>query len=370
MSNSKKIIGIDASRYPLGKNITGVELYTKKIIDGLLSENLNCKIRLYTRQEINFKNKNVEQVVIKRKRLWTRIGLSNELLRNPVDTLFIPSHTIPNNAPKKTFVIIHGLEASHFPSAYSHFQRFYQRWSTQKAVKHAYKLIAVSQAVKEDLIKFYKCPKEKIEVVYNGFDGKEFTKKISSKKINLVLEEYGINPKNPYILNIGRVEERKNQYRLILAFKKFLQKNPDYTLILAGPLGYKGSTIKRITKRLGLKDKVKFLGFVPHQDIKYLLQGCSIFAFPSLAEGFGFPVLEAFASGCPVITSDYSALKETAENSAILINPFSPEEIHQALETLANDDKLRKKLITAGKKQIEKFSWEKCIKETKKIILS
>jgi len=372
MPKTKTILGIDASRYPTSDKVTGVEHYTKEIIDGILAnaDSLGYdEIRFFTRHYLpNLKGENISQKVIKMRRLWTRVGLTKELKRNPVDALFIPSHTLPENAPEHSFITIHGLESVRFPEAYTRFQRLHQKWSTEKAVKSAERLICVSQSVADDLAEFYACPPEKTAVVHNGFDARCIKGGRKNGNEELILEAYGIQDDEQYILSVGRIEARKNQYRLIQAFAKLKEEYPKLKLILAGPESYKGKSALKLISELGLNDDVNLLGHVSHCDIKHLLSHAQLFAYPSLAEGFGIPILEAFATRTPVLTSNTTALPEIAGDGAVLVDPENVDDIYAGLKKILDSPHLQNELRDAGDKQLKNFSWKKCVDETLEII--
>ena len=197
-----------------------------------------------------------------------------------------------------------------------------------------------------------------------------------------------------YFLFVGSIQPRKNLTRLITAYKVFLDsistgngeeyrvssiryKGKDrhssirYTcptilppLVLAGSKGWLSDDIYTLPKKLGIEDYVKFLGFVPDQDLPALYRGSLGFLFPSLFEGFGLPILEAMASGCPVLTSNTSSLPEVAGKAALLVDPESETEIAQGILKLFLDEKLRNKLKKMGIAQSQKFSWKKAAEET------
>jgi len=353
LSPKKEILGIDCSRYPTNELVTGVELYTKKIIDGLLASDLPFEIRLYTKQKLPL---DFPQTIIDLKKYWTLLGLSQELKRNPIDRLFIPSHTLPYHAPAKSFVTVHGLEASHCPCAYTLHQRILQKTSTHRAVKKSAKLIAVSSAVGEDLQRIYKCPSDKIAVVHHGYNPQE----IQTQE----------NKHGKYILSVGRLEARKNQLRLIKAFEKISAEFPEYRLVLAGGKGHGSKEINTAIQNSPVKNKILKLGAVEHSQVLGLMQNAEIFAYPSLAEGFGLPILEAFDAGTAVLTSNTTCLPEIAGSGAVLVNPCSTRHIAQELANLLKDKNLREKNIAEGKKQLQNFSWEKCVAQTRKVLVS
>ena len=170
-------IGIDASRYT-HEYATGVEYYSRMIIDGVIREVLkkkNDKIVLYSRKQLTFsddvkdlvkKNKGrITRKVLPAKRLWTLCALSNEMQTNPPDVLFVPSHVLPLTRPEKSVITIHDVAFRQLRGSYSFFQYHYLNWSTKYAVKHATKIIVPSEATAKDLKKFFKCPGGKIEVI-------------------------------------------------------------------------------------------------------------------------------------------------------------------------------------------------------------
>jgi glycosyltransferase involved in cell wall biosynthesis len=366
-AKQRVVIGIDASRYA-SKYPTGVELYTNKIIEGLLHSDRRHKdnviYRLYVRDLSHIDglkhllSDEDEVTVIDSPRLWTQVGLTRELKRVPVDLLFVPSHVLPRVPSQKTVMVVHGLESSHFPKAYSPFVRWYQKWSTRYAVTHASCLIAVSHAVRSDLRRFYDCFDEKIRVVYEGCGS------LGSPPHS----DY----REPWILSVGRIEERKNQLRLIRAFEKFHETHSDWKLILAGPDGFGAGKVHSYVRSLNVpvRDSIRFLGHVPHDKVMRLMAGASIFAYPSLAEGFGLPILEAFSVGIPVLTSHSSACAEIAGDAALTVDPFDSESIARGLVLLADDSHLKARMTSLGFERLRVFSWEKCIQETEDVLFS
>ena len=219
-------IGIDASRAFL-KNRTGIEEYSYQVIKSLVCKLGEYKVVLYLQsgQELDFEiPKKWKIKTIRMPRLWTQIGLSFELMINPVDCLFIPAHTVPVLHPKNTVVTIHGLEYEFLRGAYSWWERFYMRLSIKKSCQWAREIISVSENTKRDLMRLYSVPKEKIKVVYEGYeDNSESTTHPSSNQDPDFQETFNNKPygeikENPYLLFIGRIEERKNILGIVKAF--------------------------------------------------------------------------------------------------------------------------------------------------------
>lgn len=365
------ILGIDCSRYHL-PNPTGVEKYTNRLVEALISQLGSLgydEIRLYCQrpeQELALKElleKNAQTqakiVLIPKLHFWTLLHLSIELYRHPIDLLFVPSHTMPFVIPKKSLLTVHGFEALTYPEAYSIIQSLYQQVMLWHSKWLGTGYIAVSNAVKEDLKKFFVMPEKRITTIYHGY---ERVKKSKEERKPLV--------EGDYILHIGRLEERKNQCRLIEAFESIAQEHKKLFLVLVGGDGYGAKKIHQKVEKSSVKDRVHLTGYQDEEMIFQLLEKAKVFAYPSLSEGFGMPILEAFDAGVPVLTSKGSATEEITGDSGLLCDALSVESIAQGLKILLSDDSIRQEKIRRGKKRLEQFSWERCVEETKRCLLA
>lgn len=359
------LIGIDASRYNHPEK-TGVEVYSHQIINGLMElvdEKdrliLYCQENLKIPRDVVYAQTEISQKVMPCPRLWTLGRLSYEMRRNKPDVLFVPSHVLPLILPKKTVITIHDLAFEHFKKAYSRPQFHYLKWSTKQATKKADRIIVPSEATKQDLMKFYRYPAEKIRVIPHGAD--EIDMKPADKA---VLKRFWVNTEEKFILFVGRLEAKKNLVSLVKAFDWFLKKNPDWKLILGGNRGVGFRQLWNEITSLNLQDKVILPGYLDEAEKNVLFQTAQIFAFPSLYEGFGFPVLEAFQYGVPVLTSKNSSLPEVAGEAAYLVDPLDIDEIAKGLEMLAQNQALREELVEKGRKQLQKFKWYEAAQKT------
>ena len=363
-------IGYDASRAFIG-NRTGTENYSFQILKNLIQIDQSNKYYIYLRQLASSQsvalstqgdalNNNLKFIPIPFPRLWTQAGLAKQTFKDHLDVLFIPAHTIPliRRPGLKTVVTVHDLGAEFLPKTHQIKQRLYLNLMTHHQLKSATHIITVSKATKEDLIKRVGIPEKKITVVYEGYN-KELFKPQKGDTLNITLKQFGLKNQE-YFLFVGTIQPRKNLARLIEAFAAL--NNPP-KLILAGSKGWLSDEIYELPKKLGIEDSVKFLGYVPDEKLPALYSGAKAFLFPSLFEGFGLPVLEAMACGCPVLTSNISSLPEVAGKAAILVNPYSVEEIAQGIEEIKTQD-TRNKLIKSGFEHVKKFSWEKAARET------
>lgn len=225
--------------------------------------------------------------------------------------------------------------------------------------------IAISHAMIPDLVNYWNVDEKKISVTHLGVDDIWF-ETISEEKENVVLQKYNIR-KN-FILSVGTLQPRKNFLRLIKAYQQLpydLQR--EYPLVLVGKNGWQTDELIKTIHELEEKKILRWLAYVPSEDLRALYQSATLFAFPSLSEGFGLPILEAFASRTPVLTSNTTSLPEIAGDAAYLIDPYNIDEISHGLYMLLSDSVLRKQFIQKGNKRARDFSWQKCAEETYKI---
>jgi glycosyltransferase involved in cell wall biosynthesis len=182
--------------------------------------------------------------------------------------------------------------------------------------------------------------------------------------------KYGIS--KDFVLFVGTLQPRKNIIRLIEAFSKLLkdkkyQESP-LQLVIVGKKGWQYDEILDSPKKFGIDNKVKFLDFVPDEDLIMLYKNALCFAWPSLYEGFGLPILEAMKMGCPVITSNVSSMPEAGGDAALYVDPENVDDIAKKLSDVVSDPKLRQDMVEKGKKQVQKFSWEKTARQTLQIL--
>ena len=356
------IIGIDYSRATVEQK-TGTETYAKQLVDAMLALPSSHTFRLYTKKPVTFAHPQVQTRIIPYPFLWTQLGLAGECFLHPPDILFIPAHTLPVlRRPKiKTVVTIHDLGAEYLPGYHQFPQKHYLTKSTEYAVSHATHLIAVSEATKKDLITKMHCDANKISVVYEGYR-KDYFKHLGKSMVENDLKKLKVTP--PFLLFVGTIQPRKNVMRLIQAFSKLASDYPSLSLCLVGKKGWLSDDVYALPTQLGLSDRVKFLGHVKEEDLVALYNGAELLVFPSLFEGFGLPVVEAFACGLPVVTSSTSSLPEVGGDACVYVEPTSIEEIEGAIRRVLSNTMLRDELIRKGLKQAGTFSWEKAAKET------
>lgn len=348
------LIGIDASR-AVAAHPTGTEVYSRRLIQALLRLESPHRFRLYFREPPAAESfAGADLCTIPFPRLWTHLRLSWEMARRPPDVLFVPAHVLPLVHPRASLVTVHDLGYLHFPETHPRLQRLYLDVSTRWNARAAAHVLADSEATKADLVARYAIPPDKISVAYPGYD-QTLVSTRDPARMAAVKTRYGIA--GDYFLYLGTLQPRKNLARVIDAFASI---ETEAVLVLAGKRGWLYDDLFSQVRRLGLEKRVLFPSYVPEEDKIALLSGALAFVFPSLYEGFGLPVLEAHAGGCPVITSTTSSLPEAAGDAALLVDPQDTSTIATAMQRLADDLTLRKALVERGFTNARRFSWAAC----------
>jgi len=291
------------------------------------------------------------------------------MARHPPDLLFVPAHVLPVVRPRRTLVTVHDLGYRRFPEAHPASQRRYLEMSTRWNTRVATHILADSEATRDAIIEAYRVPARKLTVVYPGYES-DLKPVRDRDEMGRVRRRYSIP--GDYVLFIGRIQPRKNLVRLIEAFSRLLTDHPNLTLVLAGPAGWLAETIQARVTALGVAAKVIFPGYVASGDKAALISGARLFAYPSLHEGFGFPVLEAQACGTPLLTSTTSSLPEVAGDGGLLVNPLKVEAIAEGLRRLLDDQprgaRLRARLVTQGFENLARFSWDMAARQVQAVI--
>ncbi len=358
------VIGIEAERANSTQK-TGVEHYAKQLILHLSTIDLQNQYILYlrTKPEAWLLNlpKNFRLKVMPFPIFWTQVRLSVEMLFSPVDLLFIPASSMPIIHPKKTVVTVHDLAFMHFPETYTLFARTFHKFEDWLVAKFAWKIIAVSESTKQDFLKFWNVPPERIIVVHHGFDQPPLQMNALSQ----------LELPDQYVLFLSTLQPRKNLSTLIQAMKELVLEYPElahYKLVVVGKPGWKfESILKQIENN---KNFVIYLNHVSDDERYMVMKKARLFVFPSLYEGFGIPILEAFASGVPVATSNISSMPEVAGEAAVYFNPVRVSEIKSAISKILFDKSLSDRLISQGTARLSLFGWDKCAKETLSVFQS
>lgn len=298
-------------------------------------------------------------------KVW-RLGIFLHVVKSlKVDALFLPSPLPIYFKPPRLAVTVHDIIPFLFPREYRSLSMFALRRSYVSSLRKADLVFTDSEYSKADMVNAYAVPPERIVVAYLGFDSSLFhPAPLAMLEEREVLRRYGIN--QPYVLHAGRVEFRKNLVRLVQAYRLLTARRKDlsFQLVLCGRLSPSGDEVLRLSDEPTLQGKVILTGPVPDRDLAILYRGADCFAIPSLYEGFGLPLVEAMASGVPVMSSNRSCLPEIGDNAPMYFNPESVEEMSAVMEGLLTESALRKQVVERGLERAKHFSWEACAQTT------
>jgi glycosyltransferase involved in cell wall biosynthesis len=227
------------------------------------------------------------------------------------------------------------------------------------AIRNADKVITISETSKEAILeRFDDIPDSRIVVAPNGLDPYFLEPADAARDAARVHDLLGNGA--PYVLCVGQASPRKNHYRAIEAFLEAFADDAPMRMVLVRRLKRPDARMKALLRRPEVKRRVTTLDYVDQPSLRALYRRARIFFFPSYVEGFGLPLLEAMASGCPVVTADRSALREVAGDAALLCSPFNVSEMAAALRRLDHEDALRQNLIERGKARLEQYTYARC----------
>ncbi len=300
--------------------------------------------------------------------LWAQVRLPAELWRHPQDVYFFPAAVLPLcYQPEHSVITVHDIAFLFFQDCFSPWLRKWLTVATEHGIRKARKIIAVSEATRQDILAYYEVEPEKVVTVHHGVH-ERFTP-VDQPAIEAVRRKYRID--DAYMLCVGTLQRRKNVPRLLQAFCLLKQKYAlPHKLVLVGPKYSQlpENEIFSTIERLFLQEEVIWTGYIPEQDMPALLSGAEVFVFPSLYEGFGMPALDAMACGVPVACSNTSSLPEVVEDCGLMFDPYSVENITAVLHRLLSDQELRMELKQKGLRRAAQFSWDTCAQNTLNVL--
>ncbi|PLX25294.1 hypothetical protein C0580_02835 [Candidatus Parcubacteria bacterium] len=364
----KHTIGLEATRANKQYK-TGTEWYAWHLLQEFKKLNKDNKFVVYYKDYLAGDLKDApDNFIFKKlawsfKKFWTHIRLSCELIKNPVDKFFA-SNAVPLCSKGEIIVTIHDLGFYRNPKLYHPLELIYQKISHHLAIKKADKIIAVSEATKKDIIRFFPSAEDKIRVIYHGWNYQDFGV-YGPEDIKAYKDRHDLPDK--FILYIGRLETKKNIQNLIKSYKKTTRRWP---LVLGGRPGNHGyKEIEELIKDPEINHDIILLGYVSQNNYPKLMAAASAFVFPSKFEGFGIPLLEAMASSVPVACSDIEVLHEVAGEAALYFDPDDTVDMSAILDKLMKDKDLCRELVAKGQERAKEFSWQKAAQETLDYIL-
>ena len=289
---------------------------------------------------------------------WDHVSVPLACKRFHIDALLAPAHVPPLWSSCPSVVVVHDMMYHLFPAQWSLTEGIYFRWGVNLLTKHASRIIADSRATAADLKRIVGVSENKIQVIYPGVAKDCYPLyKIGQDR---VLEKLGID--GPFLLSVSSAHPRKNLSVLIDSFSRVSQSFPEIKLVMTGPRFGDYSGLIREIRSSPASERIMHVGLVEREDLMALYSAARLFVFPSLYEGFGFPVLEAMACGCPVLAINNSSIPEVAGNAALLIDDASAEGITRGIAILLNDATRLEQLKHQGLERSTQFSWDTCAK--------
>ena len=379
-TRSGPLIAIDASR-AFSPNPTGIENYSFSLLKNLREFLGGERVVLYLRpsKKWGFRHSRAREIIEKEffslpaswrvevlswPLLWTVGGLSAAMLRSRPDRLLVPAHTLPFFAPRKSVLVVHGLEYRTSPSSYRFWQRFLMEKIISRSLRAASTVVAVSKSTARDIVDFYSLSPEKISVIYEGAGAEEIGPAGAMRPREI------IRPGEKALLFIGRLEERKNIVNFIKAFETLRSAGRELKLVLAGRpgVGWRES-IEPALRHSPFAADIVLPGFVSEEEKRLLLARAEVLLFATRCEGFGLPILEAQKAGLPVVVGRGSSFREVAGPDAPSAAPDDPAGIAAAVERVLDDPVRRREIVEKGGINAERFSWRVCAREIAALLL-
>lgn len=290
-----------------------------------------------------------------------QLSIPLNLARLSPDLFHTPHYVLPPLAPCRSVVTIHDCIHLIFPQYLPHRMAYlYARTMFWTAVHRASSILTVSEASKNDILRFFDVPASKVTVIYNAIDDLFFEEPPEAEIVR-VRERYQLHDR--FVMYGGNVSPHKNVERLIEAFVLLRRDGlDDLKLLVTGGEVSRYSSLRRAVHRHNLHQHVRFLGYQSTTTLAALYRLADVFVFPSLYEGFGLPPLEAMASGTPVVVSNVSSLPEVVGDGAIQVNPYEPRAIADGVQRALDDAELREQLRVRGLARAQSFSWSASVK--------
>jgi glycosyltransferase involved in cell wall biosynthesis len=354
----------------------GASTLLSGLINGFELNNAKHEIIIFTdeKKQINLKSdtSGIQEVQISApiqtflQRFWWDHVLVGKFCRKlSIDVLYAPAHIRPIYSPCPVVVSVFDMMYHKFPIDWPIRDRLYFPFMINNFTVRADAIAALSENTRSDIIEYLNYPNEKINVIYPGVP--EGFQPLSLELCIQVQPKYELI--KPFILYIGGFHPRKNVKKLVAAFESIADRC-EHDLVITGKMFWKDNNLEKQILESPVRNRIRLLGMVPREDLPRLLNLADIFVFPSYYEGFGFPVLEAMACGCPSSVSNRSAIPEVGRNAVDYFSPESSTQIANSINKILGDYDLRLTLRQKGIVQASKFSWLKMAKQTLNIIES
>lgn len=343
----------------------GIRVYTVNILKALLKiDRKNEYLMIYKSKDhlgrySSFPNVSETVLPGTGKLWWDQVSIPHLAKARNLDIVYNPKLSIPLFTTAKTILVMHGAEQYAVPECFKWHDRIYFSVANRLYVRRASAIIAMTNIGKHDIARYMGASLEKIHVIPEAYN--ELCRGRDLEGAREAKAKYNLPER--FILFVGGLTPLKNFGNLLRAFDRIREQIPQ-KLVIVGFSRWKVEKDFKLLDDLGLRDSVIFPGFIPDEDIPKFYSLADLFVMPSLYEGFGIPVLEAMACGCPVVTTKTGCSPEVAGGGAVLVDPYNPEEMARGMLAVLSDEALRADLVRKGYLRAKEFSWEKCARET------
>ena len=296
---------------------------------------------------------------------WDQLAVPGAVRRHGIDLLYNPKYSIPLIAGCPAVWVCHGLDWYVMPWASRRMDRLSHRFLVPRYASRAAAIIAVSEVTRQHVMEFLPVPAERVVTVYSGVD-EVFRRPQDAGHLQSIRAKYSLPER--FLLYAGAIYPPKNFTRLVRAYAQIGPQRGIPLVVAGGENRFLSEQELKEPEVLGIAEWVRWPGWVSQEDLAGFYALAEGLLLPSLFESCGLPVLEAMASGCPVLTSDRYGTKELAEGAAVLVNPESVESIAAGIRQLLDDQILRRRLVAAGKERSAEFQWQRCARETLQVL--
>jgi glycosyltransferase involved in cell wall biosynthesis len=349
----------------------GVKVYTQRLLRALLD--------LQSPHEFVFLYRNaallgtygseagVEEVAVPARSVlsWDQVAVPSAVRRHGIDLLYNPKYSIPLAAPCPAVWVCHGLDWYVMPWASKLVDRLSHRFLVPRYATRAAAIVAVSDITREHVMEFLPVPPERVVTVYSGVDD-VFRRPVAEARLREVRAKHSLPER--FFLYAGAIYPPKNFTRLIRAYALVGPQRGIPLVVAGGENRFLSEAELKEPERLGIAEWVRWPGWVDQEELAAFYALADALLLPSLFESCGLPVLEAMAAGCPVVTADRYGTKELAEGAAVLVNPESVESIAEGMRRVLDDRSLRAELVAAGRQRSAEFTWQRCARETLRVL--
>ena len=357
-------VGLDAR--PIQGRFTGDSTYWRGLIEGLSRLDSADEFFIYLDAALpmpelppsgNFRPRLLRAICW---RVWSAWSFPRALRRDGIEVAHV-QYTIPPVMPCPVITSIHDVSFKRHPEFFPFKDRLILDMGVRRSKRQAFRILALSEYTRRELLDLYRMPDKKVAVVYPGVD-EQFQPLDRAVARELVAREYGVGL--PFVLTVGVIQPRKNLDRLLEGFamlKGILQA--DHKLVVVGKYGWKQAGLAHRIRELGLIEDVIFTGYVSQEALPALYSAADVFVYPSVYEGFGLPPLEAMACGAPVIAGNRSSLPEVVGEAGVMVDPYDPDAFARAMADVLSSESLRAEMSARGLEQAKKFSWDGTARE-------